>query len=149
MKTTKNGDSFQSSTEDAHPFQLFATKKLKQEKQKQRKNQQNPSHLPMPQHAPTSSEHDDTESKRGVDKALNDGTDKDLTDGKYKKAYVETFNGQTISIQYDPLDTVDSAKEQISRKTYPKRTAASCESRKSPEGQLENRRLQRERRGYN
>ena len=59
---------------------------------------------------------------------------KDLINGKYKKTlYVKTFNGKKISIKYDPLDTVDSAKEQL-------------ESRESPEAQIENRRLHRERR---
>ena len=39
---------------------------------------------------------------------------KDLIDGKYKKTvYVKTLNGKTISLKYDPLDTVESAKEQI------------------------------------
>ena len=53
-----------------------------------------------------------------MDKALNDGMDKDLIDGIYNKIlYVKTLNGKTISIEYDPQNTVDSAKEQIERKT--------------------------------
>ena len=74
---------FQSSTEYALPCRvfLFLEKVIKSsnKKQKQCKTQQNPAHLPMPQQAPTASEHDDTESNGGVDKALNDGMDKDLS----------------------------------------------------------------------
>ena len=80
------------------------------------------------------------ESNSGMDKALKDGMNKGLIDGKYKKtAYVKILNGQTISIKCDLLDTVDSARK---KDKNPKRAAAPCESRKSPEGQDEDRRLQ-------
>ena len=94
---------------------------------------------------------DDTESSGGLDKALNDGMDKDLIDGKYIKIlYVKTLNGNTISIKYDPLDTVDSTREQIERKTRIQKEQQHFLSRgKSPEGQVENRRLQHERRRNN
>ena len=41
-----------------------------------------------------------------------------LIDGKHKKTlFVKTLNGKTANIKYDPLDTVESVKEQIERKT--------------------------------
>ena len=62
--------------------------------------------------------HDDIESSDGLDKELNDGMNKDLIDGKYKKTVdVKFLNGKTISIKYDPLGKVDSAKKQIERQT--------------------------------
>ena len=47
-------------------------------------------------------------------------------------------------MKYDPLDVVDKMKEQIEQNKNPKRSAAPRESRKSPEGQEKDQRLQHE-----
>ena len=93
-------------------------KKLKFKNKKQIEKTVKLTHQPKQQHAQPALAYDDTESRSGLDKELNDGMNKDLIDGKYKKTVnVKTLNGKTISIKYDPLDTVDSAKQQLERKT--------------------------------
>ena len=78
-----------------------------------------------------------------------DGVRKEPNDGMYKKIlHVKPFSGKTITSKYDPQNTVDRMKEQIERKTNPKGSAASRESRKSPEEQPENRKLQHKKKKY-
>ena len=102
--------------------------------QKQVKRLEKLAHRTKPQHAQPAQALVDLESNAGLDKDLNDGMNKNLIDGEYEKTvHVKTLSVKTITIKDDPLNTVDSAKEQIEKKKNPERTATPCVSRKSPE----------------